>query len=76
MGEFQCYKFKTIDRPLTESERREVDALSSRGEVSSTSATFIYHYSDFRHKPETVFEKYFDAMLYFTNWGTRRLMFR
>ncbi len=31
MGEFQCYKFKSIDRPLTEVERREVDALSSRG---------------------------------------------
>jgi hypothetical protein len=76
MGEFQCYKFKTIDRPLTESERREVDALSSRGQVNSTSATFIYHYSDFRHEPGTVLEKYFDAMLYFSNWGTRRLMFR
>ena len=76
MSEFQCYKFKTIDRPLTDSERREVDALSSRGEVTSTSATFIYHYSDFRHKPETVLEKYFDAMLYYSNWGTRRLMFR
>ena len=76
MGEFQCYKFKTIDRPLTEKERAAVDKLSSRGHVTSTSATFIYHYSDFRHKPETVLEKYFDAMLYFANWGTRRLMFR
>jgi hypothetical protein len=76
MGEFQCYKFKTIDRPLTDAERREVDELSSRGQVTSTSATFIYHYSDFRHKPETVLEKYFDAMLYFSNWGKRRLMFR
>ena len=76
MGEFQCYKFKTIDRPLSDNARREVDALSSRGQVSSTSATFIYHYSDFRHKPETVLEKYFDAMLYYTNWGSKRLMFR
>jgi hypothetical protein len=76
MSEFQCYKFKTIDRSLTESERRDVNALSSRGQVTSTSATFIYHYSDFRHKPETVLEKYFDAMLYYSNWGTRRLMFR
>ncbi|MEK7255839.1 MAG: hypothetical protein AAB316_13905 [Bacteroidota bacterium] len=76
MSEFQCYKFKTIDRPLTESERKEVNALSSRGEVSANSATFLYHYSDFRHKPEHVLEKYFDAMLYFTNWGTKRLMFR
>ena len=76
MGEFQCYKFKTIDRPLSESERREVDGLSSRGHVTSHSATFIYHYSDFRHNPATVLEKYFDAMMYFANWGTKRLMFR
>lgn len=76
MGEFQCYKFKTIDRPLNESERREVDGLSSRGHVTSNSATFIYHYSDFRHNPATVLAKYFDAMMYFANWGTKRLMFR
>lgn len=76
MGEFQCYKFKTIDRPLSENERREVDALSSRGKVNSTSAVFIYNYGDFKHKPKMVLEKYFDAMLYFSNWGTRRLMFR
>lgn len=39
-------------------------------------ATFIYHYSDFRHDAKKVLLKYFDAMLYFSNWGTRRLMFR
>lgn len=76
MSEFQCYKFKTIDRPLSDSERREVDSLSSRGQVTSHSATFLYHYSDFRHNPATVLEKYFDAMLYFSNCGTKRLMFR
>ncbi len=76
MGEFQCYKFKTIDRPLSEGERREVDGLSSHGQVSNTSAVFTYQYGSFKHKPETVLEKYFDAMLYYSNWGTRRLMFR
>ena len=76
MSEFQCYKFKTIDRPLSGQERQEVDTLSSRGQVTATSATFIYHYSDFRHDEEQVLEKYFDAMLYFSNWGTRRLLFR
>ncbi|MCF8247319.1 MAG: hypothetical protein K9J37_19820 [Saprospiraceae bacterium] len=76
MSEFQCYKFKTIDRPLTESERREVDGLSSHGQVNNTSAIFTYQYGNFKHKPETVLVKYFDAMLYYSNWGTRRLMFR
>ncbi len=76
MGEFQCYKFKSVDRALTADERQEVDALSSRGKVTNTSATFVYHYSDFRHSPEWVLRKYFDVMLYFANWGTRQLMFR
>lgn len=76
MSEFQCYKFKTIDRPLNDSEKQAVNDLSSRGHVTSTSATFIYHYSDFRHNAATVLEKYFDAHLYFSNWGTKKLMFR
>ncbi|MBK9018394.1 MAG: hypothetical protein IPM82_32540 [Saprospiraceae bacterium] len=75
MSEFQCYKFKTIDRPLSDSERREVDGLSSHGQVSSTSATFTYQYGSFKHKPETVLEKYFDAMLY-SPFGHEALMFR
>ena len=69
MGEFQCYQFRSFDRPLTETELEEVNALSSRGQVTSHSATFIYHYSDFRHRPEYVVEQYFDAMIYFANWG-------
>lgn len=76
MSEFQCYKFKTIDGPLSDQERQEVGALSSRGHVTATSATFVYHYSDFRHDAEKVLEQYFDAMLYFSNWGTLRLLFR
>lgn len=76
MSEFQCYQFKSFDRPLTEEERKEVGTWSSRAQVTSTSATFIYHYGDFRKSPELAVEQYFDAMLYFANWGTRRLLFR
>lgn len=76
MSEFQCYQFKSFDRPLTEDERKEVGTWSSRAQVTSTSATFIYHYGDFRKSPEWAVELYFDAMLYFANWGTRRLLFR
>jgi hypothetical protein len=75
MGEFQCYKFRTISRSLSSEERQEVDALSSRGHVTNTSATFIYNYSDFRHRIEDVLAKYFDVALYFSNWGTKQLLF-
>jgi hypothetical protein len=76
MSEFQCYQFKSFDRPLTEDERKEVGTWSSRAQVTSTSATFIYHYGSFRKSPESAVELYFDAMIYFANWGTRRLLFR
>ena len=76
MSEFQLYRFKAIDRPLTEAEKKEVRSWSSRAEVTSTSATFVYHYGDFRKNEEKVVEDYFDAMLYVTNWGTQRLLFR
>jgi hypothetical protein len=76
MGEFQCYQFRSFERPLTAKEREEVESFSSRAEVSSHTATFVYHYGDFRKDPEMVVAEYFDAMLYFANWGTRRLIFR
>jgi hypothetical protein len=37
---------------------------------------FVYNYGDFRKEPEDAVEKYFDAMIYFANWGTRRLLLR
>lgn len=76
MSGFQLYKFKSIDRPLTKKEQEEVNSWSSRGRVNATSATFIYHYGDFRKNEEQALADYFDAMLYVSNYGTQRLMFR
>ncbi len=76
MSEFQLYQFKSIDRPLTEAECKEIGSWSSRTHPTTTSATFTYSYGDFPKDEEKVVEEYFDAMLYAANWGTRRLMFR
>ncbi len=76
MSEYQYYEFQAIDRPLTEEEVAYVGSLSSRTDPTSTRAVFTYSYSDFRGKPETVLTKYYDAMLYLTNWGSKQLMFR
>ncbi|MDQ6695821.1 MAG: hypothetical protein M3014_15660 [Chloroflexota bacterium] len=76
MSEYQYYEFHALDRRLTESEMADIRTLSSRVALTSTSAIFTYHFGDFRGRPESVLEKYFDAMLYTANWGTRRLMFR
>lgn len=70
------HRFRAVDRPLTESEMKEIDSWSSRFSPSSTGITYIYHYGSFKKSPEKVVPKYFDAMLYVDSWGTRQLMFR
>lgn len=76
MSEYQFYEFQTLDRALSESDMAYLRTLSSRVVLSSTSATFAYNWSDFRGDAAQVLAKYFDAMLYIANWGSRRLMFR
>ncbi len=76
MSEYQYYEFQAIDRPLTTDEQAEIDKLSSRAQVSSSQAIFVYNYGDFRGSAEKVLTQYFDAMLYMANWGTWQLMFR
>lgn len=76
MSEYQYYEFRTVRRPLSREEQAEVKTWSSRGEVSPTSAKFVYHYSDFRQNPETCLLRCFDMMLYIANWGHRLIMFR
>jgi hypothetical protein len=76
MSEFQYYEWQTIDRPLTRAQQAEVDRLSSHIEVTSTRAVVTYSWGDFKHDPVDVLARYFDAFLYFANWGVRELLFR
>lgn len=76
MSEYQYYEFRAIDRPLTAKQMAEVRACSSRATVTATSFVNVYHYGDFRGDPVTWMREYFDAFVYDSNWGTRRVMFR
>jgi len=76
MSEYQYYDFRSIDRPLTREERKEITSLSSRADVTSSQAKFVYHYGDFRGDAEELMITHFDMMLYVANWGSRRLIFR
>jgi len=76
MSEYQYYEFRAIDQPLTEEQKEVVSSLSSRAYVTSHQASFVYNYGDFRGDEEQLMKDYFDIMLYMSNWGTRRLMFR
>lgn len=76
MSEHQYYEFQTLDRPLTAKAQEEMLWLSSRVQLTSTSAAFVYNYGSFRGNPRDVLLQYFDAMLYTSNWGSHQLMFR
>ncbi|TAF96442.1 MAG: hypothetical protein EAZ32_09000 [Cytophagia bacterium] len=76
MAEFQLYDFRRIDKPLSAEERKQVESLSSHISVSSRRAVVSYSYGDFKHDEEKVVAQYFDALLYQTNWGQKKLLFR
>jgi hypothetical protein len=76
MSEYQYYEFQAIDRPLTEEEQQAVARLSSRVDPHPRRAVFTYSWSDFPGQAGKVLARYYDAMLYMANWGSRRLMFR
>jgi hypothetical protein len=76
MSEYQYYEFQSVDKRLTEEEKSEIRKISSRVNPTANTAIFTYSYSDLRAEPMDLMKKYFDAMLYIANWGTKRLMFR
>ena len=76
MSEYQYYEFQTLDRPLSEAERRELRALSTRAQITATSFTNHYDWGDFSGDPQQLVERCFDLHVYLTNWGTRRLIMR
>jgi hypothetical protein len=70
MSEYQYYEFQAIDRPLTEKEMGELRSYSTRARISATSFVNDYSWGSFKGDEDRWMEKYFDAFLYFANWGT------
>ena len=76
MSEYQYYEFLAIDRPLDGDEQAAVRSLSTRARITATSFVNEYHWGDFGGDPNLLMERYYDAHLHVTNWGTHRVMFR
>jgi len=76
MSEYQYYEFRTIDRPLTDRQIRELRAISTRAATSRTSFSNHYEYGDLKANPRDLLLKYFDASLYFANWLFLEVAFR
>src|SRR4028118_782417 len=71
MSEYQYYEFQTIDRRLTPREITTLRAVSTRARITPTSFVNEYEWGDFRGDVDAWMEQYFDAFLYFANWGSR-----
>ena len=65
-----------LDRPLSASAQKQLRAITSRATITSTRLVNTYECGDFKGDPHQLIAKYFDAFLYYANWGTRRLMLR
>ncbi len=76
MSEYQCYEFVALDRPLTAKQMAELRAISTRAEISPTRFWNEYQWGDLKADPAELVLRYFDAHLYFANWGTHRLILR
>ncbi|MBV8879495.1 MAG: hypothetical protein JO332_06015, partial [Planctomycetaceae bacterium] len=76
MSEYQYYEFLAIDRPLNARQMAELRAISTRAEITPTRFMNTYEWGDLKARPIDLVKKYFDAFVYFDNWGTRECMFR
>jgi hypothetical protein len=76
MSKYQYYGLRKIESSLSDEAIQEISDLSSLAQVSRTSASFTYHYGDFRGDPIKVLTLHFDALFYTASWGSRRVAFR
>lgn len=74
--EYQFYEFKAIDSSLSKKDMEEIQTWSSRCKPTKTNVIFEYSYRDFPKDEITVVEKYFDAMVHISSWGTMQLIFK
>jgi hypothetical protein len=76
VSEYQYFEFQAIDRPLNKKEIAELRTYSTRARITPTSFVNDYSWGDFKGDADVWMDKYFDAFLYFANWGTRLLKLR
>lgn len=76
MSEYQYYEFQALDRRLSAREISRLRSFSTRARITPTSFVNEYEWGDFKGDEDAWMDQYFDAFLYFANWGTRVLKLR
>lgn len=76
MSEYQYYDFRVVDHPLNRQQMGELREISSRASIGPMHMTVAYDWGDFKGNPLKLVKNYFDAFLYYANWGEKRLILR
>ncbi|WP_090901512.1 hypothetical protein [Azotobacter beijerinckii] len=76
MSEYQYYEFAAIDRPLTPQQQAELRSRSTRATITASSFINEYHWGDLKGDPLDWMRRYFDAHVYYANWGSCCLLLR
>ena len=76
MSEYQYYEFAAVDQPLTKAQMSRLRALSTRARITPRRFTNTYNWGDFKGDPDRLMEEFFDAHLYTSNFGYRKLCLR
>jgi hypothetical protein len=76
VSEFQYYEFQAIDTPLTLAAQRELGRITTRARTTSRSLVNTYQWGNFKGDPRRLVERWFDLIVYWANWGTRKVMLR
>ena len=76
MSEYQYYEFAAVDQPLSAQQQVELRARSTRATITPGCFVNEYHWGDLKGDPLDWMRRYFDAHVYFANWGSSRFMLR
>lgn len=76
MSEYQYYEFAAVDIPLTRAQMSRLRTLSTRARITPRRFTNTYNWGDFKGDADKLMEEFFDAHLYTSNFGYRKLCLR
>lgn len=76
MSEHQHYQFLAVDRHLNDEQLAAVRKLTTRADLTRTTFVNSYQWGRFKGSPDRLMEEYYDAHLYFANWGSRKVILR
>ena len=76
MSEYQYYEFAAVDQPLSAQQQAELRARSTRARITASGFINEYHWGDLKGDPLDWMQRYFDAHVYFSNWGSASFMLR